>query len=54
MEKVLWLIKRVKSGLQSCVLEIFLLDDAPQSGRSVEVASEQIETFIETNQHYTT
>ena len=32
----------------------FLLDDAPQSGRAVEVDSDQIETFIENSQHYTT
>ena len=32
----------------------FLLDDAPRSGRPVEVDSDQIETLIENNQHYTT
>ena len=32
----------------------FLLDDAPQSGRPIEVESDQIETLIENNQHYTT
>ena len=32
----------------------FSLDDAPQSGRPVEVDSDQIETIIENNQHYTT
>ena len=32
----------------------FLLDNAPQSGRPVEVESDQIETVIENNQHYTT
>ena len=31
-----------------------LLDDAPQSGRPVEVDSNQIETLIENNQGYTT
>ena len=31
----------------------FLLDDAPQSGRPVEVDSNQIKTLIENNQHYT-
>ena len=31
----------------------FLLDDAPQSGRPVEVGSCQIETLIENNEHYT-
>ena len=32
----------------------FLLDNAPQSGRPVEVDSHQIETLIENNQCYTT
>ena len=32
----------------------FSLDDAPWSGRKVEVGSNQIETLIENNQHYTT
>ena len=32
----------------------FLQDDAPQSGRPVEVDSDQTETLIEKNQHYTT
>ena len=32
----------------------FSLDDAPRSGRPVEVDTNQIETPIETNQHYTT
>ena len=31
----------------------FLQDDAPQSGRPVEVDSDQIETLIENNQRYT-
>ena len=31
----------------------FSLDDAPQSGRPVEVDSDQIETLIENNQCYT-
>ena len=30
------------------------LDDAPQLGRQVEVDSDQTETLIENNQHYTT
>ena len=34
--------------------EDFLLDDAPWSGRLVEVDSNQIEMLIENNQHYTT
>ena len=32
----------------------FSLDDAPRSGRPVEVDSDQIKTFTENNQHYTT
>ena len=32
----------------------FSLDDAPRSGRPVEVDSDQIETIIENNQRYTT
>ena len=32
----------------------FSLDDAPQSGRPVEVASSQIKTSVENNQCYTT
>ena len=32
----------------------FSLDDAPLSGRPVEVDSDQIETLIENNQRYTT
>ena len=32
----------------------FSLDDAPRSGRPVEVDSDQIETLIENSQHYTT
>ena len=31
----------------------FLLDNAPWSGRPVEVDSEQIKTLIENNSHYT-
>ena len=31
----------------------FSLDDAPGSGRPVEVERDQIETLIENNQHYT-
>ena len=31
----------------------FLLDDAPWTGRAVEVDSDQIKTLIENNQHYT-
>ena len=32
----------------------FSLDDAPRSGRPVEVDSDQIKTLIENNQHSTT
>ena len=50
------MIKRVKSGLRSCVLEIspWTMDDAPRLDRPVEVDSDQIETIIENNQLYTT
>ena len=34
--------------------EDFLLDNSPWSGRPVEVDSDQMETLIENNQHYTT
>ena len=34
-------------------LDEILLDDAPQSGRPVEVDSNQIKTFIENDQCYT-
>ena len=44
MEKVLWLIERIKSGLQSFMLQVSL-NDAPWSGRPVEVDSNQIETL---------
>ena len=54
MEKVLWLIKHVKSVLRSFVLEIFSLDVAPESGRLGEVDRDQIETLIENNQCCTT
>ena len=30
----------------------FSLDDAPQSGRPVEIDSDQVKTLIENNQHY--
>ena len=53
MEKVLWLIERVKSGLQSFMLEVSPLDDAPWSGRPVEVDSDQIKTIIENSLRYT-
>ena len=49
MEKVLyqnWFVK-FRAG-------DFSLDDAPQSSRGVEVDSDQLETVIENNQHYTT
>ena len=51
MEKVLWLIKHVKSGLRSFILEISSLDDHQWSYRPVEVFSDQIETLIENSQH---
>ena len=37
-----------------CYAGDFSLDDAPWSGRSVEVDSDQIKTLIENNQHYAT
>ena len=53
MEKALWLIERVKVVCEvSC--GDFSLDDTPRLGRPVEVDSDQIETLIENNQHYTT
>ena len=53
MEKVLWLIECVKSGLQKFRAGDFSLDDAPQLSKPVEVDSDQIEIFTENNQHYT-
>ena len=50
MEKLLWLIECVKSGFAKFHVGGFLLDDAPRSGRPVEVGSYQIETLIENNQ----
>ena len=53
MEKVLWLIERVKSGLWSFMLEIscwMIL----QSSKPAEVDSNQIKTLIENSQSYTT
>ena len=32
----------------------FSLDDAPQSGRPVEIDSDQVKTLIENNQHFFT
>ena len=50
MEKVLWLIKHVKSGLRSFMLKISpQLGDAPQLGRPVGVNSNQIEILIGNN-----
>ena len=46
MEKRLWLIDRVKSGLQSS-----MLDNVPQSGRPVDY--NQIKTLMENNQCHT-
>ena len=45
VQKVLWLMEQAGD---------FSLDDAPRSGRLVEVNSNQIETLIESNQCYTT
>ena len=52
VEKVLWLSKYVKSGVQSIVGD-FSLDNAPGSGRPAEADSNQTETLIENNQPYT-
>ena len=51
MEKVLWLIAYVKSGLQSFAGH-FLLDDVLWLGRLFEVDSDQIEMLTENNQCY--
>ena len=53
MEKVLGLIEHVQSGLRSLVLELSRWTML-QSGRPAAVDSDQIETFIENNQHCTT
>ena len=52
MEKVLWPIERVKSGLWHFLLD-FLLDNAPWLGRLLEFDSNQIDILIENTQHYT-
>ena len=44
LEKVLWLMDRVKSGVKFCAGD-FSLDNALQLGRLVEVDSDQIETL---------
>ena len=55
MVKVLGPSKCVKSGLQSFAKKKkSSLDHAPQSSRPVEVDCNQIETWIENNQHSTT
>ena len=51
MEKVVWVIKHVKSGLWSFRLEISL-GDAPQLGRAVEVDTDQVKTLIEQSALY--
>ena len=53
MEKVLWLIECVKSVCEVPCRD-FSLEDAPPSGRPVEVDNDQMETLIENNQCYTT
>ena len=52
LEKVLWLIECVKWFVKFRAGD-FSLDDAPWSGRPAEVDSNQMETLIENNQHYT-
>ena len=54
MEKVLWLIEHVKSGLWSFVLESSRWTMASRLARPVEIDSDQIETLIKHNQHGTT
>ena len=53
MEKVLTDRKCQKWFAKLCAGD-FSLDDAPSSGKPVEVDSDQIETLIENNQCYTT
>ena len=50
LEMVLGLLKPVKSGLRSSVLEISQLDSAQWSSRPVKVDNDQIETLNENNQ----
>ena len=45
------MIKCVKWFAKFCARD-FLLDDAPQSGKPVEVYNNQIETLIQNNQQY--
>ena len=45
-----WLNLLVKSGFRSFVLGDFSLDNAPQSGRPVEIDCDQIHTLTENNQ----
>ena len=54
IERVLWWIECVKSGLQSFVLEISCWTMLHGQVDRVEVDSDQIETIIENNQHRTT
>ena len=53
MEKVLWLIKHVKSGLQSFMLEIFRWTMLHGQVDQLKVDRINIETLIENNQNYT-
>ena len=53
MENVLWVIKCVKSGLQSSVLEISQWTKLHHQVDQFEVDSSQIKTLTESNQHYT-
>ena len=53
MEKVLWLIKYVKSSLQSFVLEISNWMMLHGWEWPVEVDSDEMETLIENNQYST-
>ena len=49
VEKVLWLIEHVKSGLRFCAGDFFL-DNAPWSGTPDDIDSDQIEALIKKNQ----
>lgn len=52
IKKLLWLIESIKCGLQNLMLEIFLLNDAPQSSKQIEVDCDQLKTFnLRDSQH---
>ena len=53
MEKLLWLDWMCQKWFAKFHGGDLSLDDAPQTGRPVDVNSDQIETLIENNQVYT-